>query len=90
MEKYEPSEMHLRHCLLFFYYWKKTPAESHRLLIDAYGDRALSRETCESWFERFQSGDVDLTDKERRGPPKELEDNLQALSLEDASHTQQH
>ena len=35
---------------------KKSAAEGHRLLCEAYGEHALSIKTCEYWFQRFKSG----------------------------------
>jgi len=49
---------------------KKYAVESYRLLIEAYGEAALSETTCREWFRRSKSGDFDVEDKERAGRPK--------------------
>ncbi|EFN80852.1 hypothetical protein EAI_11882, partial [Harpegnathos saltator] len=36
---------------------QKTAAEGHRILIETYGDVALSSKTCECWFRRLKSDD---------------------------------
>jgi len=36
----------MRTALLFCRFLKKTAAESHRMLLEAYGDNALSKTTC--------------------------------------------
>lgn len=89
MSVYEPSKEHLRHALLLFFNLKKSAAESHRLLEDAYNDRAPSKKTCELWYQRFKNGDFDLSNKDRGRPSKKFEDEeLQALLDEDNTQTQ--
>ena len=69
---------------------KKSAAESHRILVEVYGDHALSERTCQKWFARFKSGDFDLEDQERAGCPKKFEDaELEALLDEDPCQTQE-
>ena len=40
----------MREALLFCFNLKKSAAESHRMLVKAYGDNALSETTCRDWF----------------------------------------
>jgi len=80
----------MRTALLFCFRLKKTAAESHRMLVEAYGDNTLSERTCREWFHRFKSNDFDVEDKERPGQPKKFEDTeLQSLLNEDDTQTQQ-
>jgi [histone H3]-lysine36 N-dimethyltransferase SETMAR len=80
----------MRTALLFCFRLKKSAAESHRMLVQAYGDNALSDTTCRDWFRRFKSGDFDVGDKERPGQPKKFEDTeLQSLLDEDDTQTQE-
>lgn len=89
MAIYEPTKEHLRHSMLFLFNLKKTAAESHRLIVEAYGDLTPSQDTFERWFNRFKKGDFDLKDKERPGQPKKFEDSeLEALLVEDNTQTQ--
>ena len=61
---------------------KKSAAEAHRLLVEAYG--ALSEKSCREWFQKFKNGEFD-EDKERSGRPKVYEDaELEALLDEDS------
>ena len=63
---------------------KKTAAESHRILVEVYGEHALAEWTRQKWFKRFKSGDFGLEDEERPGQPKEFEgEELEALLDED-------
>jgi len=81
---FEPKKHHLREVLLYFFDMKKSAVASHRLLVEAYGEAALSETTCRDWFRRFKSGDFDMEDKERTGRPKLVEDaELEALLDED-------
>lgn len=88
MSEYVPSKQHLREILLFAFNSKKSAAAAHRMLVEVYGDDALSQNTCESWFKRFKSGDLDINDKPRPGQRKKFEDaELQALLDEDDTQT---
>lgn len=90
MSKYEPTKRHLREVLLFHFNVKKTAAETHRILVDAYGESAPSERTCREWFQRFKSGDFNVEDHERSGRLKEFEDaELQHLLDVDSRKTQE-
>ncbi|KAG5326294.1 MOS1T transposase, partial [Pseudoatta argentina] len=52
----------------------KSAAEAHRILVQIYGDNALSDTTCRDWFRRFKNNDFQLEDKERSGAPKKFQD----------------
>ena len=51
---------------------KKTAAESHRILVEVYGEHALAERMCQKWFARFRSGDFGLEDEECLGSQKSL------------------
>jgi histone-lysine N-methyltransferase SETMAR len=74
MSTFVPKKQHLREVMLHYYISKKSAAETCRILSDIYGDDAPSNTTCKEWFRRFQSGDFDVSDKEREGAPKKFED----------------
>ena len=40
----------LRTALVLYYHLKKTPAESHRILVEAYGEHALGKTQCFQWL----------------------------------------
>ncbi|KAG5319547.1 MOS1T transposase, partial [Pseudoatta argentina] len=66
----------------------KSAAEAHRILVQTYGDNALSDTTCRDWFRRFKNNDFELEDKERSGAPKKFQDKeLEQLLDEDPSQT---
>ena len=69
---------------------KKTAAESHRILVEVYGEHALAEKTCQKWFARFKSGDFGLEDEERPGQSKKFKhEELEALLDEDCCQTQE-
>jgi len=67
---------------------KKSAAEAHRLLVEAY-DAALSERSCREWIQKFKNGEFDVEDKERSGRPKVYEDaELEPLLDKDSCQTQ--
>ena len=90
MSNFVSEKVFLRAVLLHFFNLKKTAAESHRNLVEVYGEHALAKRTCQKWFARFQSGKFVLEDEERPGQPKKFEDDeLEALLGEDCCQTQE-
>ncbi|KAG5325249.1 MOS1T transposase, partial [Pseudoatta argentina] len=65
MSKFVPNKVYLRGILLHYFIQKKSEAEAHRILVQTYGDNALSDTTCRDWFRRFKNNDFQLEDKER-------------------------
>ena len=56
--------------------------------MKVFGEHALSETTCRDWFQRFKSGDFDLSNTDRGKPPKKFVDaELQALLDEDSTPT---
>jgi histone-lysine N-methyltransferase SETMAR len=89
MSNFVPESDDLRKALIFCFLLKKSAAESHRMLVEAYGEHALSEATCKRWFQRFRDNDFDVRNEERGRPPKKFEDtDLQALLDEDDTLTQ--
>ena len=69
---------------------KKSAAESNCILVEVYGDHALAERTCQKWFARFKSGNIDLEDEERPGQPQKFEgEELEALLDQDSCQTQE-
>ena len=77
----------MREALLFCFNLKKSAAQSHRMLVEAYGDNAET--TCRDWFRRFNDDNFDLRDKKRENRPRKVKDcQLQALLDEDDIQSQ--
>ena len=49
---------------------KKILAESHRILVEIYDERALAKWGCQKWLVRFKSGDFILEEEERPRRPQ--------------------
>ena len=90
MSNFVPEEVFLRGVLFHYFNMKKTAAESHRILLEVYGEHDLAERTCQKWFARFESGDFGLENEERPGQPKKFEDEeLEALLDADCCQTQE-
>ena len=90
MSNFVPENYDLHTALIFCYHLKKTAAESHQMLVEAYGEHALSKSQCFEWFKKFKSGNFDMSNEECGKPPKKFQDSeLQALLDEDDAQTQQ-
>ncbi|KAG5324063.1 MOS1T transposase, partial [Pseudoatta argentina] len=88
MSIFVPNKVYLRGILLHYFIQKKSAAEAHRILVQTYGDNALSDTTCRDWFRCFKNNDFELEDKERSAAPKKFEDKeLEQLLDEDPSQT---
>ncbi|KAG5327135.1 SRGEF factor, partial [Pseudoatta argentina] len=88
MSKFVPNKVYLRGILLHYFIQKNSAAEAHRILVQTYGDNALSDTTCRDWFRRFKNNDFELEDKERSGAPKKFQDKeLELLLDEDPAQT---
>ena len=72
MSTFVPNKMYLWRILLHYFIQNKSAVEAHRILIETYGDNALSDTTCRYWFRRFKNNDFKFEDKERSGAPKNL------------------
>jgi len=82
MSSFEPNKRHLRELLIYFFNLKKSAAEAHRLLVEAYGNAALNERSCREWFQKFKNDEFDV--EEHSGRPKVYEDaELEALLNED-------
>ena len=90
MSNFVPEKVFLLGALVHYFNMKKTAAESHRILVEVYGEHALAERTCQKRFARFKSGDFGLEDEEHPGQPKKFEDEeLEALLDEDCCQTQE-
>ena len=70
MSSFEPNKRNLRELLIYFFNLKKSAAEAHRLLVERYGEAALSERSCREWFQKFNNSEFNIEDKERSERPK--------------------
>ena len=60
------------------------------MLVETYGEAALSERSCREWFQKFKNGEFEIEDKERNGRPKVYEDaELEALLDQDSCQAQE-
>ena len=62
MSSFEPNKRYLRELLIYFFNLKKSAAETHRLLVETYGEAALSERSCREWFQKFKNSEIDIED----------------------------
>jgi len=79
------KKRHLRELLIYSFNLKKSATKAHRLLVETYGDAAISERSCHEWLQKFKNSEFDVKDKERSGRPKGLYEDaeLEALLDED-------
>lgn len=56
VSKFEPCKRHLWEILVYFFNLKKSASVAERLLVEAYGEGALSERTYREWFQKFENG----------------------------------
>ena len=74
MSTFVPNKVYLRGILMHYFIQNKSVAGAHRILVQTYGDNALSDTTCKDWVRCFKNNDFKLKDKECSGAPKKFED----------------
>ena len=65
MSNFVPGNYDLRTASILCYHLKITAAESHRMLVEAYGEHALGKSQYFEWFKKFRSGNFDARNEER-------------------------
>ena len=89
MSSFEPNKRHLRELFICSFNLKKSAAEAHRLLVEAYGEAAFSERSYREWFQKFKNGEFDIEDKERSRRSNVYKDaELEALLDQDSCQTQ--
>jgi len=89
MSVFEPKKCHLWEVLLYFFSVKKSAVELHRLLVEVYGEAALSETMFRDWFRR-KNDNFDMEEKECAERPELVEDaELEALFDEDPYQMQE-
>jgi len=67
MLSFVPKKEYLRGILLYYFIFKKSAAEAHRILAETYDDHVLSEIRYRDSFRRSKNNDFDVEDKECSG-----------------------
>ena len=57
--------------------------QKHRNLLKVFGEGTVSGRTCRRWYEKFETGDFDLSDKPRSGRLFLIDDDVKAMLEQD-------
>ena len=63
ISSFEPNKRHLQELSIYYFNLVKSAAEAHWLLVETYGEAALSDRSCREWFQKFKNGEFDIEDK---------------------------
>lgn len=72
MAEYQPTEEHLRHCMLFHYQLGFNATIATKKICRIYGN-VLKVHECRRWFRKFAKGDFDLSRSIRNVRSDELD-----------------
>ena len=61
MAKPVPDKTHLRHCILYEFNRESSATTAADNINVTYG-QVITRQTCNTWYRRFSSGDLSLED----------------------------
>ena len=70
------------HCILYEFQQGRNATEACRNLLKVFGEDTVSDRTCRRWYEKFETGDFDLSDKPRSGRPSLIDDDVVKAMLE--------
>ena len=75
-----------------FYYFKKgkNATEMQKKICAVYGEGAVTDQTCQKWFAKFNAGDFSLDDAPQLGRPVEVDsDQIETLIENNQRYTTQ-
>ncbi|XP_011329308.2 cingulin-like isoform X4 [Ooceraea biroi] len=83
MDVSKSSKLYLRQFMLDYFHVHKSAAEAHKLICDGFGENIVSLSDCETWFNRFDSSDKDISQRRVKI------DELKAICKENPHLTQE-
>lgn len=82
--------LHLRHCMLHYFYCGETAVEAARKICETYGNNVVTVRMCRYWFAKFKNGDFNLNNELHSEEPEMIEDEgLPGILYENSAHSTQ-
>ena len=75
------DENHLRNVMLYYFHAGKNATETANIICETYPGSVKVRKV-QYWFSRFRNDNFDLTDGERSGRPRNLDEDLLKAEIE--------
>ncbi|XP_054158390.1 histone-lysine N-methyltransferase SETMAR-like [Oppia nitens] len=82
VEGLSSRDPHIRNVMLYEYRRGSTASETLKNINEVYPN-AVSRSRVYEWFQRFNSGDYSLEDKERSGAPPKVDNDVLSYLIEE-------
>lgn len=75
MASFQPTEQHLRNCMLYEFNQKNSAAEATRKINGIY-EEALDERKVRRWFAKFKIGNFELEDAPKSGRPSTIDNQV--------------
>lgn len=59
LSSFEPKKLQLRQLLIYFFSFEKSPAKAYHLLVEVFGEPALSERHCRRSFFKLKNGEFE-------------------------------
>ncbi|KFD55969.1 hypothetical protein M514_03093, partial [Trichuris suis] len=87
---FKPDKVHIRHCVRLCFDEGKTAAEARRIVCSTYGEGTVSASTCQTWYQRFRSGDFDFGDQKSSSCTNGSRSDFDNNNRNRTNHTKKH